>query len=121
MFFHLVHVPPSSGLLDLNDAVLGMFIGGILQKQSDLGLIIEDRSQWTPISAGGMDGQAIDFTGTGGTPKRPMEGQIVGFNPIPEYIFWAIAFADTSSDPDKWKNQEMDVFHFILNSVTFSQ
>jgi hypothetical protein len=66
-----------------------------------------------------MDGQAIDFTGTG-AQKKPMEGQIVGFNPAPEKFFWAVAWADTSSDPDMWKNQEKDIFHFILSSVTFA-
>jgi len=59
-----------------------------------------------------------NFVDTGGQ-KSSLEGQIIGFSPSAEQFFWALAWANTTADPDIWENQERVVLHFILSSVTF--
>ena len=86
--FNFIHVSPSSGLSDISDADLGLFIGGMLTKQSDLGLAIENKSAWTPISIGRLDGQAIDFTGTGGTLINQWKVKLLVSAPLQDIFFW---------------------------------
>lgn len=120
MIFNLIHVPTSE-LPNLGDFTLGLLISAMLDKQAETGwFTIENKGNPSSISVGGMNGQVIDFTGAG-AQGNSMEGQIVGFSPAPEQFFWAIAWADISSNPDNWKKLEKDIFHFILNSTTFSE
>jgi hypothetical protein len=119
MIFNLVHIPASE-LPNLGDFTLGLLISAMLNKQAETGwFTIEDKGPPFSIKISGMEGQIIDFKGIG-AKNNPIEGQIVGFSPGPEKFFWAIAWADTSSNSDNWKNLEKDMFHFILNSATFS-
>ena len=99
------------------DLILTLFVGSMLNKFKELGVTAEEKSDTYEISINGMTGQAIDFTGTDG---KPMEGQIVAFAPDSGHIFWAMAWVNTSTDADMWKTQGESLFHFILESVTFT-
>lgn len=119
MWFNYLAVPASySG--DSRDLFLNLFMNGMLDKFKNLSVVTEEKSDSYPIRLGGMEGRAIDFTGVGGTDKYPIEGQIVAFTPDAGHMFWAMAWVNTSSNADMWQEQGRQIFHFILNSVSFS-
>lgn len=94
-----------------------IFMGAMLVKFADVGLKVDQKSSAYTFSIGDTEARAIDFSGSDG---KPVEGQIIAFLPDTAHVFWAISWVDKSSDPDIWANQGKDVFHFILDSVTFT-
>ncbi len=98
-----------------------LFMNGMLDKFKQLGVTAQEKSDPYEVNFGGMDGHAIDFTGTAGSTDYPMEGQIVALSPNPEHIFWAMAWVDTSSESDIWRDKGEDIFHFILDSTTIKE
>jgi hypothetical protein len=96
---------------------LDLILVGMLKKFEQVGVFAENRSDPYTTTLGDIEGRALDFTGTDG---KPVEGQIVAFLPDPNHLFWAMAWVDTSSDPEIWKNQGKNIFQFILNSVIFT-
>lgn len=93
----------------------------MLTKFEQLSVVAEEKSDVYDVNFGGMDGYAIDFTGNAGAAHYPIEGQIITLSPDPEYIFWAMAWVDTSSESDIWQDKGKNIFHFILDSVTIKE
>lgn len=122
MIFQFVAIP-NSVMPELNDLNLILLIARYLEGFSMYKEFnVKHSDDPISISNSGMEGKAVNFTGvytdTDGR-KNPMEGQIAGFSPGAEQFFFGLAWVNTNSDPDIWKNQEKDVFHFILNTVIF--
>jgi hypothetical protein len=122
MIFQFVTIPDSE-IQEINDLALILLIGRYLEGFSMYKEFnVEHSDDPVSISIGSMDGKAMNFTGVytdADGQNNPMEGQIAGLSPGAEQFFWALAWVNTNSNLDIWKNQEKDAFHFILNTVIF--